>query len=162
MGVKSKVASMQRGAQRRNRTSREATPDYQNFDPIMRTVDEAQLGMSYQIRETLKEKLKPILRSYQGAGFRKPHDICRLLNKSGARTATGDQWTPRLVWFLLKSISTPRNATSKRVVTKFESALIKRDDMLATVKTYIGNLTDEELERRLVALKAARSQVPHN
>ncbi len=49
----------------------------------------------------LLAKLEPIVKSYARAGTRKPRDVAARLNIDGHRTAVGERWTPRLVFFLL-------------------------------------------------------------
>lgn len=51
-------------------------------------------------------RLQPLVRSYAKAGFRKPVDVARLLNKAGEKTACGQPWTPRLVALLLSRMFT--------------------------------------------------------
>lgn len=46
-------------------------------------------------------RLEPIVKSYARAGTRKPRDVASRLNIDGHRTAVGEKWTPRLVYFLL-------------------------------------------------------------
>lgn len=46
-------------------------------------------------------RLEPIVKSYARAGTRKPRDVAARLNIDGHRTAFGEKWTPRLVYFLL-------------------------------------------------------------
>ncbi len=45
--------------------------------------------------------LLPVVRGFAKAGFRKPDDVSRLLNKNGWKTACGEPWSPRLTAFLL-------------------------------------------------------------
>lgn len=51
-------------------------------------------------------RLQPLVRSYAKAGFRKPVDVARLLNKAGEKTACGQPWSPRLVALLLSRMFT--------------------------------------------------------
>ncbi|WP_315792534.1 hypothetical protein [Bradyrhizobium sp. SZCCHNRI1002] len=46
-------------------------------------------------------KLEPIVKAYAREHTRKPPDVSKRLNAEGHRTAAGDEWTPRLVRFLL-------------------------------------------------------------
>jgi hypothetical protein len=51
----------------------------------------------------LLAELRPVVKAFARGGIRKPHDVARALNKAGKRTACGEHWTPRLVWFLLSN-----------------------------------------------------------
>ena len=46
-------------------------------------------------------RLEPIVKSYARDGTRKPRDVAARLNNDRHRTAVGEKWTPRLVYFLL-------------------------------------------------------------
>lgn len=52
----------------------------------------------------LCSRLEPTIKAYARQGTRKPRDVAPRLNQDGHRTAIGSQWTPRLVFFLLKLI----------------------------------------------------------
>lgn len=151
MGLKSKIRSMQRGAGKRDHGPRDATPDYQNVDPILRDADRLQLGANDKELEAMLDRLGPKIRAYAKAGFKKPAEVARLLNKENIGTARGSPWSPRLVWFLLKihyekkaNVATRQNGCSAGAVAGKQLG----NDKPPT------NLTREEMQRRIVALKA--------
>lgn len=104
MGVKSKVRSMQRGAQKRDRGKPCSEPDYAGRPPSIRQEDRAHLGLTSEASARLVASLKEKILGYARAGFRKPADVSRLLNKEKIRTLSGTEWNPRLVYFLLRRI----------------------------------------------------------
>lgn len=55
-------------------------------------------------KDLLLAKLSPIVRAAAREGIRKPADVSRLLNGENIATATGDRWTPRLAWCLLRLV----------------------------------------------------------
>ncbi|WP_156379156.1 hypothetical protein [Rhizobium sp. Root149] len=130
MGSKSQVRSMQRGSQKRDRTTSKE-PDYGKVAPTIRDEDRAHIGLTDAAAEKLATTLTEKIRGYARAGFRKPADVSRLLNKEAIRTAAGTEWNPRLVYFLLDRIfaDSPRKpkapqptATTLPDQNKFEQA----------------------------------------
>ena len=98
---KGKAASMQRGAAVRDdaRMSRE---DFNKQTRITLAKDEVGHFQAGQItKEKFLDELRPLIKCMARNRFRKPADVARLLNKWGIKTASGAQWSPRLVWFLL-------------------------------------------------------------
>ncbi len=59
-------------------------------------------------------KLEPIVKSYAREGIRKPRDVAARLNIDGHRTAVGEKWTPRLVYFLLALMFNDSSASSNQ------------------------------------------------
>ncbi|MBX4911687.1 MULTISPECIES: hypothetical protein [Rhizobium] len=57
-------------------------------------------------------KLEPIVKSYARESTRKPRDVAARLNIDGHRTAVGEKWTPRLVYFLLALMFNDSSASS--------------------------------------------------
>jgi len=104
MGLKSKVRSMQRGTHRRERDTPDRTPDYENFNPIMRPEDEMCLGISNGKLDDLLNRTADKVNGFKKAGFKKASDVSRLLNKAGVKTAMATDWSPRLVWFLMRQL----------------------------------------------------------
>lgn len=104
MGSKSQVRSMQRGAQKRDRAPMSKESDYGKVAPKIREEDRAHLGLTEAAAEKMAGLLTEKIRGYARAGFRKPADVSRLLNKEGIRTAAGSEWNPRTVYFLLGRI----------------------------------------------------------
>lgn len=115
MGVKSKVRSMQRGAQKRDRGTGSSEPDYAGRPPSLRQEDRAHLGLTGEASARLVASLKEKILGYARAGFRKPSDVSRLLNKEKIRTLSGTEWNPRLVYFLLNRIYGGRPRCPKAV-----------------------------------------------
>jgi hypothetical protein len=103
---------MQRGALKRDRAPASKEPDYAKVAPQLRDEDRVHLGLTEAATEKLKHMLTEKIRGYARAGFRKPADVARLLNKEAIRTAAGSEWNPRLVYFLLQRIfaDSPRPA----------------------------------------------------
>jgi hypothetical protein len=73
--------------------------------------DELHLGAGYEVRAALLDTLGPKISLWVRGGFKRPSEISELLNKFGFRTATGDHWSPRLVWFLQAEIAKRRQLT---------------------------------------------------
>lgn len=95
---------MQRGAMKRDREPFDKTPDYVGAPPAMRAEDRAYLGLTDEAFEKLASTLKIKILGYANAGFRKPADVSRLLNKEKIRTLAGTEWNPRLAHFLLGKV----------------------------------------------------------
>lgn len=104
MGSKSQVRSMQRGAHKRDRAPMSKESDYGKLPPKIRDEDRAHLGLTEAAAEKMATTLTEKIRGYARAGFRKPADVSRLLNKEGIKTAAGAEWNPRTVYFLLSRI----------------------------------------------------------
>ena len=100
MTSKARVRSMQRGASRRDRTPRSEIPDYENFKPQLRPEDAACLGVSTGKFQIVLDRTGERVAGYMRAGYRRPQEIAKLLNRAKIRTAQSTEWTPRLVWFL--------------------------------------------------------------
>ena len=84
-------------------------------------------------------RLVPIVKAYARGHTRKPPDVARRLNAEGHRTAAGDEWTPRLVRFLLalmftdsgkhaKPAATPQPTSARRSETP-DGPAVAMDDM---------------------------------
>lgn len=129
MGSKSQVRSMQRGAQKRDRAPMSTETDYGKLPPKIRDEDRAHLGLTEAAAEKMATSLTEKIRGYARAGFRKPADVSRLLNREGIKTAAGAEWNPRTVYFLLSRIfgdslrkPTPQTTTKLPEQNKFEQA----------------------------------------
>ncbi|MBY5482603.1 hypothetical protein HFO84_35625 [Rhizobium leguminosarum] len=105
--------------------------DYGKVAPKIRDEDRAHLGLTEAAFEKMATTLTEKIRGYARAGFRKPADVSRLLNKEGIKTAAGSEWNPRIVYFLLSRIfgdsprkpKAPQQTTSKLPEqNKFEQA----------------------------------------
>jgi hypothetical protein len=101
---KTRSQSMQKGAAKCD-SKRMSKEDFyrQTLIEISKT-EQAHFGFGGVDRDAFVESLRPLIRRYAKSGFRKPHDVARLLNKQGIRTAIREEWTPRLAWFLLRFI----------------------------------------------------------
>lgn len=95
---------MQRGAAKRDREPADKESDYAGKAPILRPEDRGHLGLTDDAFDKLAGSLKEKVLGYARAGFRKPADVSRLLNKERYRTLGGTEWNPRLVYFLLSRI----------------------------------------------------------
>lgn len=106
-------------------------------------------------------KLEPIVKVYAREHTRKPPDVSRRLNAEGHRTATGDEWTPRLVGFLLalmfndsgknaKPAATPRPTSGRRSETPKRPAVAMDDmDEIARRLSSLGRVTmSKKTDRR--------------
>lgn len=102
MGSKSQIRSMQRGALKRETESRDKTPDYENFKPQIRASDLMCLGVASGKLGDIMDRTAEKVNGFRRAGYRKSADVARLLNRAGVRTAVGTEWSPRLVWFLMR------------------------------------------------------------
>lgn len=151
MGLKGKIRSMQRGAAKRDHGPRDTTPDYQNVDPVLRDADRLQLGANDEELKALLDRLGPKIRGYAKAGFKKPAEVARLLNKERIGTARGSTWSPRLVWFLLKMHYEKKADSTTRQDGRSAATAAARQVGASKSPT---NLSRDEMQRRLVALKA--------
>lgn len=144
MGSKSQVRSMQRGAQKRDRGPLDKGSDYAGMPPSLRAEDRAHLGLTDEAFDKLAASLKQKVRGYATSGFRKPADVCRLLNKEKIRTLSGSDWNPRLVYFLLsrifggrpraegkQSAKTPQPLPDQNKVEAVRKAIRRRDNLKA-------------------------------
>jgi hypothetical protein len=95
---------MQRGAAKRDREPADKVSDYAGKPPTLRPEDRGHLGLTEDAFDRLATTLKEKVLGYARAGFRKPADVSRLLNKEKLRTLGGTEWNPRLVYFLLGRI----------------------------------------------------------
>lgn len=140
MGSKSQVRSMQRGAQKRDAKPMSPGSDYARQPPSLRTEDRAHLGLTDETFDKHAASLKPKVLSYARAGFRKPADVTRLLNREEIRTLSGGEWNPRLVYFMLSRIygdrpRKPKPTTEKKAYpdqNRFDAArqAVRRRDKL--------------------------------
>lgn len=96
---KSKVRSMQRGAVSHGRSGRHEP--IVPVEPVLRKQELLHFGIGDEGREAFVAELLPMIRAFARAGYRKPRDVSRLLNRSRVKTFAGHHWTPRLTFFLL-------------------------------------------------------------
>jgi hypothetical protein len=108
---KAKSASIQRGALVRNSKPRMTHREEPRQTQIVLTAAEhCHFSFGSVQEHHLLEELRPVVRAFARGGIRKPRDVARALNGAGKRTACGEHWTPRLVWFLLRKIFVPGSA----------------------------------------------------
>lgn len=108
---KAKSASMQRGAVVRNSRPRMTHREEPGQTQIVLTAAErCHFSFGSVEEHHLLAELRPVVRGFARGGIRKPRDVARALNGAGKRTACGEHWTPRLVWFLLSKIFVPGSA----------------------------------------------------
>lgn len=155
MGSKSQVRSMQRGAHKRDRAAPSKESDYAGRPPALRPEDRAHLGLTEEASARLASSLKEKILGYARAGFRKPADVSRLLNKEKFRTLAGADWNPRLVHFLLGRIFDDRPAKPSG---KNAAAPLPRKENTprpqACPATGPAPLSSDEMARRLEVLQA--------
>lgn len=105
--------------------------DYGKLPPKIREEDRAHLGLTEAAAEKMATTLTEKIKGYARAGFRKPADVSRLLNKEGIKTAAGTEWNPRIVYFLLGRIfggsprkpkTTPQTTSKLPEQNRFEAA----------------------------------------
>jgi|GEM_PF-6788875 len=148
---KGKSQSQQRGAHYR---------DMEPLGPIVEKsvlseTEKAHFAVGTSRHDVWLDSIEPLVRTMARNGFRKPIDLSRLLNKQHVRTAAGQPWTPRLVWFLLGYLYSDdrreRRALTRRDLTSRESSDAQRTVKKSAAKQ---SLTKDELARRLRALEA--------
>jgi hypothetical protein len=120
---KSKSRSMQRGTHFRETDESHKVGTYEGTSPVFSTADVPHFDYGNITKAALIEKLRGVIGSLAKNGFKKPADVAPLLNKFNYTTACGAQWTPRLVWFLLKETfgkdQRPKNTgTTQQVKSK--------------------------------------------
>lgn len=94
-------------------------------------------------------KLEPIVKAYAREQTRKPPDVSTRLNAEGHRTAAGDEWTPRLVRFLLALMFNDSAKNAKGPVRP-ESASGRRSKSPETAPVEMDD--KDEIARRLSSL----------
>lgn len=98
------MRSMQRGAGRRDRVRDDGPAYADGAKPALRDEDMAHFGQTQARMDQLARDLTPKVLGYAKAGFKKPADVARLLNREHLRTLAGANWNPRIVYFLLARI----------------------------------------------------------
>ncbi len=98
----------------------------------------------------LCNKLGPIVKTYSGAGTRKPRDVALRLNADGHRTVNGAHWTPRLTHFLLGLIflKPPPTETNRGSVSLPDKMCAHKEPAPAQYM----QLTQTDMARRLSVL----------
>jgi hypothetical protein len=101
---KTRSRSMQNGSHHYDRESIDLGELYKEHPPALTKEERAQFEFGAVNLKSFISRLSPVVRELSKAGFRKPKDVARLLNKKGIYTATGAPWTPRLAYFLLSLV----------------------------------------------------------
>ena len=134
MGVKAKVASMQRGAQKRDNSPKVTSSELYKLSPPLltdaevahfkfgnRSINDFFLGLS--------DILKACHHSHMAAGA-----VAKVLNDQRAKTACGAPWTPRLAWFLMKTWRTVHFAKlNQEKVARQAAAKENKNDMATAI-----------------------------
>jgi hypothetical protein len=172
---------MQRGARKYDRKPKDNTPDYANFSPIMSKGESLHFGVEGAQRDRFLNGLKEEVLGLFASGYNKPVEICRDLNRKRKRTFLGEMWSPRLCHFLKKELrsldereKTERSKNSNRVrileptIRPVHSKGLpgrppRKPPPSATAgvpveQTNSKQLTNEEMKRRIEALKAFYSE----
>lgn len=129
---KSKVRSMQRGAQKRSDQPPIPMQEiYKDHPPQISNMDKPHLNFIKFSKPAHVDKIKTVIEAADKNGIGTASEISRLLNKLLLRTAIGENWTPRLAWFAASEFR-KQSRNAKRVhslkqndETKFQS-LVKR------------------------------------
>jgi hypothetical protein len=156
---------MQRGAQKRDREPTDTGSDYAGMPPSLRDEDRAHLGLSAEAFDKFAASLEPKVIGYARAGFRKPADVTRLLNREKIKTLSGSDWNPRLVYFLLSRIYGDRPRVEREVEVRkpklpdqnrFEAvrrAIRKRDHLEALPPVVAATPQEEKVPKERVPLE---------
>jgi hypothetical protein len=100
-----KSASKPRGAVvRKSRPRITRREEYSRTHIVLTAAEYCHFSLGSIQEHRLLAELRPVVRVFARGGIRKPHEVARALNRAGKRTACGEQWTPRLVWFLLSKM----------------------------------------------------------
>jgi hypothetical protein len=98
---KSRSRSMQRGSNYRDQEKVALGALYRDHPPVLTRQERSNFEFGAIELKGFIVELAPVVRQLSKAGFRKPKDVARLLNKKSVLTASGARWTPRLAYFLL-------------------------------------------------------------
>jgi hypothetical protein len=161
---KSRSRSMQRGAHYRTRESVGLQALYKEHPPALTRQERLHFEFGAVYLDSFIARLSPIVRQLSAAGFRKPKDVARLLNKRRIFTASGAHWNPRLAWFLLNLIfdrQVPRQTGQAGKPLKVSPGIRKSDRTdsppnKSLPPTRSAPLTEAEILRRLEVLGHVR------
>lgn len=155
---KGKSKSMQRGAIVRDRTYLSKEEFYAGTTVELTEAEVKHFHFGENDVASFVDRLEPTVRLYVKNGFRRPVDVSRLLNKEQKRTACGEQWSPRLTWFLLKlmfgsSVKPNRQRTQETEKARApKKARILRPLAIsenAATKSSSDRLTTDEIAKQL-------------
>jgi hypothetical protein len=130
---KGKSKSMQRGATVRDRTLMSKEEFYSGTRIELTEAEVKHFHFGRNDVATFVGHVEPTVRLYARNGFCKPADVSRLLNKENKRTACGEAWTPRLVWFLLKLLFESDVKPKPRVAQKSAAEPPKKTRILRSL-----------------------------
>ena len=159
---KSRSRFMQRGSNYRDQEKVALGALYRDHPPALTRQERSNFEFGAIGLERFIVELAPVVRQLSKAGFRKPKDVARLLNKKAVLTASGARWTPRLAYFLLSFVfagevqrqteqSGKRLKLPKRIPSDVKSSPNSLDRSSAPASRHTP-LTTSEMARRLEAL----------
>ena len=93
---------MQRGSSYRDQEKVELGELYRDHPPALTRLERSNFEFGAIGLQRFIVELAPVVRQLSKAGFRKPKDVARLLNKKAVLTASGARWTPRFGLLSLK------------------------------------------------------------
>jgi hypothetical protein len=159
---KSRSRSMQRGSSHRDQEKVELGELYKHHPPALTRQERSNFEFGAIVLQKFIAELAPVVRQLSKAGFRKPKDVARLLNKKAVFTASGAHWTPRLAYFLLSFVfdgevqrQTEQSGQRLKVPKRIRSDVKSSTNALDRASTPAARqtpLTTSELARRLRAL----------
>ena len=132
--MKAKVASMQRGAQKRDNSPKVTSSElYKLSPPLLTDAEVAHFKFGNRSINDfflgLADILKACHHNHMAAG-----EVAKVLNVRRAKTACGASWTPRLAWFLMKTWRTVHFAKLKQEkVTRQAAAKDNKNDMATSI-----------------------------
>lgn len=102
---KAKVRSMQRGAQKRSSEPPIQMQDiYKKHPPKIASADKPHLDFLKYGKPEQVLQIRTVIEAAKKNGIGTASEISRLLNKLLIKTAIGEKWTPRLVWFAAAAV----------------------------------------------------------
>jgi hypothetical protein len=121
---------------------------YKDHPPTIASADRPHLDFLKFGRLAQVSKIKMVINAAKKNGIGKASEISRLLNKLLIKTAIGDKWTPRLVWFAVKAMTSKAEDPGERKATRasrtqaYEDAKF-RDMVKRVVKSRLDEISDE-------------------
>lgn len=100
MASKAKVRSMQRGAATRDREYVSARELYDQSPPKLTKPELSHFQFGDRVFDDFFESISPRLAAASASGLT-ASQVSNVLNKAKIKTARGEEWTPRLAWFLM-------------------------------------------------------------
>lgn len=107
---------MQRGAQKRSSEPPVKMQDiYKKHPPKIASVDKPHLDFLKYGKPEQVVRIKTVIEAAKKNGIGTASEISRLLNKLLIKTAIGEKWTPRLVWFAVAAIKAQRSESRPKL-----------------------------------------------